>query len=127
MVVLDAWALLAYLRDEPAAEHVQRRWLSDGAAMCSVNLGEALYAQTRAHGHAPATEAIAAARDAMTVVDPDWDLVSTAAAIKARGGISYADAFCIATARHLGAPLLTGDPEILDRADDVEVVDLRVG
>ncbi len=48
-----------------------------------------------------------------------------AARIKARGGLSYADCFVIATAQRYRAPLLTGDPEIIDWAGDVEVIDLR--
>jgi predicted nucleic acid-binding protein len=61
------------------------------------------------------------------VVEPDWSLVMAAATIKANGGLSYADAFCIATALHLNAPLWTGDPEIIDQAAEYscEVVDLR--
>jgi predicted nucleic acid-binding protein len=59
---------------------------------------------------------------------PDWQLVSAAAAIKAHGGLSYADAFCLATAERLGAPLMTGDPEIIERVTDrsYEVIDLRL-
>ena len=38
-------------------------------------------------------------------------LVRRAAAIKARGGISYADAFAAAAASVLDCPVLTGDPE----------------
>jgi len=37
----------------------------------------------------------------------------------------YADAFCVATAQRLDAPVLTGDPEIVALAGEVEVVDLR--
>jgi predicted nucleic acid-binding protein len=50
-----------------------------------------------------------------------------AATIKASGGLSYADAFCIATALHLEAPLWTGDPEIIDQAAEhsCSVTDLR--
>ena len=64
---------------------------------------------------------------ALEVIDPDWPLVATAASIEARGGISYADAFCIATARRRDAPLWTGDPEIVAQAAafSCEVVDLR--
>jgi predicted nucleic acid-binding protein len=65
-------------------------------------------------------------RRSIEIEDPDWSLVRSAAEIKARGGLSYADAFCVATARRHRAPLYTGDPEIvaLD-GDDLEVVDLR--
>ena len=50
-----------------------------------------------------------------------------AAAIKAEGGLSFADAFRIATAVHLDAPLWTGDPEIVDQAEQhsCRVMDLR--
>jgi predicted nucleic acid-binding protein len=55
-------------------------------------------------------------------------LVTAAATIKSRGGLSYADAFCVATALHLNTPLWTGDPEIVEQAAEhsCEVVDLRV-
>lgn len=125
MVVLDSWALVAYLEDQPAAEVVLRAWVERGAAMCSVNLGESLYVRTRRAGAAAATRDIAAARADMTVVDPDWELVAAAAAVKARGGISFADAFCVATAQRLELPLWTGDPEIVALSGEVEVVDLR--
>jgi PIN domain len=36
-----------------------------------------------------------------------------------------ADAFCVATAVRLDAPIWTGDPEIIDLSGDQEVVDLR--
>ena len=37
----------------------------------------------------------------LTVLDPDWPLIAAAAAIEARGGLSFADAFCLATALEL--------------------------
>jgi predicted nucleic acid-binding protein len=127
LVVLDSWALLAYLGDEPAAGQVESAWIAEGAAISSINLGEVLYIRIRSHGEKSANDAVAAIRGPLEVVDPDWALVSTAAAIKARGGLSYADAFCIATALRANARLLTGDPEIIERAahHSCEVVDLR--
>lgn len=70
--------------------------------MCSVNLGEALCMEMR-------------------------PLVRAAAGVKALGGLSYADAFCGATADVLDAQLLTGDSKIVDGADVLpcEVIDLR--
>jgi PIN domain nuclease of toxin-antitoxin system len=126
LVVLDSWALLAVLKREPAAPRVNAVWKDTGVAMCSVNLGEALYAEIRRVGIDRSQAAIGAARADMTVVDPDWQLVADAATLKARGGLSYADAFCVATARRLDLPLWTGDPEIVALSDEVEVVDLRV-
>jgi predicted nucleic acid-binding protein len=126
-VVLDTWALLAHLRDEPAAEQVRKEWVGKGAVMCSVNLGEALYLEMRARGVTGAGNTIEDVRRELKIIDPDWDLVKAAAEVKASGGLSFADAFCIATAKWLDALLLTGDPEIIDLADelDCEVADLR--
>ena len=46
---------------------------------------------------------------------------------QAAGGLSFADAFCIATAVQLDAPLLTGDPEVIEQGAQhgCAVVDLR--
>lgn len=127
MVVFDSWALLAFLADEPAAERIESAWVEEGAAISSINLGEVLYIRIRSQGEESARADIDGVGAALEVVDPDWTLVARAASIKARGGLSYADAFCIATALHRNAPLWTGDPEILALAGDFscEVVDLR--
>jgi predicted nucleic acid-binding protein len=128
-IVLDTWALVAHLRDEPAAERVRKEWLKAGAAMCSVNLGEALYLELRVCGATRANSAVEAARRELVVIDPDWGLVRAAAEVKAQGGLSYADAFCVAAARHLDSQLWTGDPEIVERGEELgcRVVDLRKG
>ena len=129
MVVLDSWALLAYLKNEPSAERIEKEWLSQGAALSSVNLGEALYIRIRERGERAATADIEAIRKHSKIVNPDWALVFSAARIKAGGGLSYADAFCIATAERMKASLWTGDPEIIALAKSMrcEVVDLRTG
>lgn len=126
-IVLDTWALVAHLRDEPPAERVRQEWTGDGAAMCSVNLGEALYLEMRARGVRGAGNTIEDARRELKVIDPDWELVKAAAEVKVEGGLSFADAFCIATAERLNAPLWTGDPEIIGRGNELgcEVIDLR--
>jgi predicted nucleic acid-binding protein len=127
LVVLDSWALLAYLRDEPAAARIEDEWLADRPAICSINLGEVFYILIRDLGEEVAAEQIDAVRRNSNLVEPDWDLVAEAARLKATGRLAYADAFCIATAQRLDGPLLTGDPEIIDRAAELRctVVDLR--
>lgn len=128
MVVLDSWTVLAYLKDEPAAARIEAEWLSQPPAISSINLGETLYMRIRERGEKAAAADISTIRRNSMVIDPDWALVSTAAQIKAAGGLSYADAFCAATAARLDAPLWTGDPEIIDRAGQLpcRVVDLRL-
>jgi PIN domain nuclease of toxin-antitoxin system len=127
LVVLDSWALLAYLKDEPAAARIEEEWLVDPPAICSIDLGEVFYILIRDLGEDLAEEQIELVRRNSTLVEPDWDLTAAAARLKATGRLAYADAFCMATAERLKGPLLTGDPEIIDRAQELPctVVDLR--
>ncbi len=127
MVVFDSWALLAYLGGEPAAGRIESAWLEEGAAISSVNLGEVLSIRMRQDGEETAVATVDQVRALLEVIDPDWPLVSAAASIKAGGGLSHADAFCIATALRAEMPLWTGDPEIVGQAAEYpcEVVDLR--
>lgn len=124
--VIDSWAVLAWLRGEPAGGRVLRLLEAEEQMMSSVNLGEVLYWTIRDRGEERAATVVDGIRSAMRVEHPDWQIVATAARVKARGGISYADAFCVATARRHGLPVYTGDPDIvaLD-GDELEVVDLR--
>lgn len=126
MIVLDAWPVVELLKRKPAAQRIHRLIADHDAHMSSVNLGEAYYALIRSHGRRIAADRIEGIRQVVRVEDPDWALVHAAAEVKAGGGLSYPDAFCLATAQRHGAPLYTGDPEIvaLDGAG-VEIVDLR--
>jgi predicted nucleic acid-binding protein len=117
--------LIALLKDEQAAGRVEEAWAADTPVMCSVNLGEALYLQIRNDGEKAGRAMIEKVRVELDIVDPDWQLVSDAAAIKASGGLSFADCFALATARRHEAPLWTGDPEIIGLAGPGEIVDLR--
>ncbi|MGI8631704.1 MAG: type II toxin-antitoxin system VapC family toxin [Solirubrobacterales bacterium] len=124
-MVLDAWAILALLTNEPAAGRVRSLIVEGEAAICAVNLGEVLYSLIRTIGREFADERVAGVRQVVQVIGVDWPLIELAAETKAEGGLSYADAFCVATARARGSALATGDPEILALADQLEVVDLR--
>ncbi len=125
--MLDAWAVLALLRDEPAAERVEAL-IDDGeAVMSSVNLGEVLYTLIRGVPRHVAGDLVDGVRQAVGVAHPDWPLVEAAARIKAGGGLSYADAFCLATGEAEDAPVATGDPEMLSFAGAAELIDLRTG
>ena len=122
---LDSWAVMAMLNAEPAATRV-REAVEQGAVMSWINLGEVYYLTTRRRGEALARRAVEALQRRIHVEEPDVALVMAAAEVKARGRMSYADAFCVATARRHRAALYTGDPEIIKLdGDDLEVVDLR--
>lgn len=125
VAVLDAWAVMAVLQGEPAARRVRDVIVQDDARISSVNLGEAYYVVQRRRGRRVATEQIDRMRALVRVEDPDWETVRLAADIEAGGGLSYPDAFCVATALRHRAPLYTGDPEIVRLGADIEVIDLR--
>jgi predicted nucleic acid-binding protein len=116
---------MALYEDHPRAGDVFEAIDAGDAIVSAVNLGEALYRLEREHGRDKAVELIEGIRSVTVVEEPDWNLVVAAAHIKAGGGLSYADAFCIATAQRHDAPLYTGDPEILAHEGLAEMVDLR--
>jgi predicted nucleic acid-binding protein len=122
---LDAWALLALVRDEPPAERVEAELAGGTGVISWINLGEVYYHELRRLGEDGAGRLVERARRVLIAEEPDADLVMDAARIKAAGKLSYADCFALATAARHTIPLLTGDPEILEAATGVEVVDLR--
>lgn len=122
--VLDAWAAVALMQDEPSAPQVEKA-IEGGALMSDINLGEALYTLIRRRGEEAAASAIRKFRSTVVGEAPDWSLTRRAAVIKAMGGLSYADSFAVATAQRHSASLLTGDPEIVALHGIVDVVDLR--
>jgi ribonuclease VapC len=115
--VLDSFALLAYLQDEPVASRIEK--LLDGAKkdkcllfLSIINLGELLYITERRGGVAKAQDALALIRQLPIQVMPvDEQIVFSAAHIKANHTLSFADAFVVAIAIQEHAIILTGDPE----------------
>lgn len=124
-MVVDSWAVLALLRDEPGAAAVDRAVAAGTAVISWINLGEVFYVVARVAGEAAAGRAVAAVRRRTRVVDVDPGLVLDAARVKARHAVAYADAFAVALAERLRLPLMTGDPEILALDRPLEVVDPR--
>lgn len=129
--VLDASALLTYLRDEPGAEMVTEA-IAGGGAISTVNLAEVLAtAATRGSDPAELVEKLVRRgllEGALAVVP-----FTTADAIEAARlrpltraeGLSLGDRSCLALARRLHAPALTADRTWLDLAVDVIVRPIR--
>jgi predicted nucleic acid-binding protein len=117
---LDSWAVLAWLDgDEPAAEVVQRA-LDQGPPRVSwINLVEVEYRVCRQHGAAEADIAISRVRELVVEELPGVSRMRAVAALKAEHPIALADCFAIATAAAHSATLITGDPEIIDRAEQL--------
>lgn len=112
--VLDSFAMLAYLQDEPGAQMIQDVLTDENAeiSLCTVNLGEAYYIVHQEQGEAKAEKVLLAVEQLpIQEIVPDRELILQAARIKASFAISYADAFVAALAEHLQGTVVTGDPE----------------
>lgn len=124
---LDAWALIALLDDEPAAEAVEQLIGGGGCVMSWINVGEVRYAEARRGQADEADRAIAMLPAHMELVDASGPRVLAAARLKSRVALSYADCFAATTAMEFGVPLATGDVGLLGLAEPgLRTIDLRV-
>jgi ribonuclease VapC len=130
-LVLDASALLTYLRDEPGAELVAEA-IADGVVISTVNLAEVL-SRSADRGADPAKIAAKLTQsgllDGAITVEP----FTTADAIDAArlrpltrdSGLSLGDRACLALARRLETQVLTADTAWQGVAHDVELHPIR--
>jgi predicted nucleic acid-binding protein len=125
---LDSWAVLAWLDgEEPAAGVVERTIKRERPAMSWLNLVEVHYRATRDHGRREADQVLAELRPLITENLPGIAAMRSVSTLKAEHPIALADCFAVALAAEEEAELLTGDPEIIGRADQLpcKIVDLR--
>lgn len=124
--MLDSFAILALLNNEPGAARVEdllrQAGESSRVVISLINLGEVAYIVERRWG-AEKLRAMLAYLEAaaLEVMAVDRDRVFAAAHIKAKYPLAYADAFAVALARELEATLLTGDPEFKGVSDFITV------
>ncbi len=109
--VLDASALLAYLRKEPGGERVLEAIVAGGAVMTTVNFAEVATWFTR-NGADEAFVRSLRARLVFPLVPVDDDLAIRAALLvplTRSVGLSLGDRLCLSLAARLKAPALTAD------------------
>lgn len=115
--IMDSFALLAYLTDEPSAVRIEMLIEDAKKEKCRlllplINQGEILYITERRGGVIKAQDTLALLRQLPVEILPaDEQSVFSAAHIKANYALSYADAYIVAAAQREGAIVLTGDPE----------------
>lgn len=125
---LDSWAVLAWLDgDEPATAAIEEALKRERPAMSWINLVEVYYRAARDHGKDEADQVLDELRPRITEHLPGVSMMRAAANLKAEHPMALADCFAVALATSEGAVLLTGDPEIIDRAGKIpcNVKDLR--
>jgi ribonuclease VapC len=134
-VLLDAFALIALLRDEPAADEVETIVRRGDAAMSAVNLAEALDVLQRVDGVDRArldalTGPLIGESVGLLVVDEptarDGADVRARCYHRSRSPLSLADCLLLAAALHARAAVATADRPLASaaRAEGIEITAL---
>jgi predicted nucleic acid-binding protein len=129
--LLDSFALMAFLGDEPGAGEVEDLFEaahadSEPLLMNEVNIGE-VYSLLAKRRSPESTDLFLERLEALPIepVSNAFPDVIAAAKIKARYPISYADAFAVATAIRTRAVLVAGDQEFRRVPPIVKIAWLR--
>lgn len=127
-LVFDSWAILSLLNKEKFGDQV-KTLIGDTISangrcyMSVINWGELRYSIARTSGSKKMHDACFLLDEiGFEIIYVDRNRASIAAQIKARGGLSYADAYAAALAMELEIPLVTGDKEFLQLQPELELV-----
>jgi uncharacterized protein len=125
--VLDTWAVIAYLEDEPSGEHVEDLIATSHEEqipiyMSVVNVGEIWYTVAREVSEEEADASVKLLRDLrIQFEDADWTLTQEAARFKSLNKMSYADCYAAALAKIKKADLVTGDTEFKPLDGEIKI------
>ena len=126
-LVLDSWAVLAYLGGEAAGQEVADL-ITDAHEnhipmhMSVINAGEVWYILAREISEAQADAALADLTGlGVEIINVDWPLARMAGTFKARHRMSYADCFAAALAKDRKGDLVTGDKEFKQVEGEVSI------
>ena len=130
-VILDACAMIAFLRDESGAEKVEDYFRDEKCLAHAVNVCEVYYDFLRVADEASAKEAVSDMVSLGLEIKEDmdqsfWQEVGRLKAVIKR--ISLADCFAIALAERFGAPVVTTDHHEFDpiaKMDLCQIVFIR--
>jgi predicted nucleic acid-binding protein len=117
--VLDSWAILEWINGRQPASDLVAKLLAQAEEgrtrllMSAINVGEVYYflrkhySKSLAESWRESSNTLPASIEVPTAED-----IWTAASLKGRFPIAYADAFAAALAQKYNCPLVTGDPEL---------------
>ncbi len=126
-LVLDTWAVIAYLEDEPSGEQVEDLIATAHEEqipiyMSVVNVGEVWYTMAREISEDEANASVKSLRDLrIQFEDADWVITQEAARFKSQHKMSYADAFAAALTKNKKADLITGDNEFKPLDGEIKI------
>lgn len=125
--VLDTWAVIAYLEDEPSGEQVEDLIATAHEEeipiyMSVINVGEVWYTLAREISEEEANVSVKSLRDLrIQFEDANWETTQEAARFKSRNKMSYADSFAAALAKIKKADLVTGDKEFKPLDGEIKI------
>ena len=126
-LVLDSWAILAYLGDETSAQEVADLIASahenrTPMYLSIVNAGEVWYILAREISETKADSAVSDLIGlGIELIGVDWPMTRIAGTFKARFRMSYADCFAAALAMDRKSDLVTGDKEFKQVEREVSI------
>jgi ribonuclease VapC len=126
--VLDSYAILAFLENEPGADRVgemiKHAAESEKPLLLSViNWGEVYYIVRRISGQEKAEEILRIIDTLpIEIITADREITLIAAEFKANGKMSYADCFAAALAKIKKAEIITGDREFKAVGNTVKIL-----
>lgn len=119
-VLIDSWAWIEYWKGgkfaEEAASYIDGE---EESVVSTINLAEVYAWVARSYGDATAGEKVATMEKRCHVVPVERDVAVEAAKIKMKEKLGLADSLILATARHIGARVVTGDSGMKDLRDVV--------
>ncbi len=126
--VLDTWAVIAFLEDEPSGVQVEDLIATAHEEqipiyMSVVNVGEVWYTIAREVSEEEANASVKVLHDLrIQFENVDWTLTQEAARIKSQNKMSYADCYAAALAKVKKADLVTGDNEFKPLDDEIKIL-----
>ncbi len=126
-LVLDSYALIAYLEDEPGADRIEKIFekVKDGGCqvlMSAISWGEVYYSMFRSKGEDKAEDVLIVIEQLpVEIVGVDRNTVYQASRLKARYSVSFADCFAAALAVKRNCKVITGDKEFQRLEKEVSV------
>lgn len=125
--VLDTWAVIAYLEDEPSGEQVEDLIATAHEEqtpiyMSVVNVGEVWYIVAREVSEEEANTSVKLLHDLrIQFENADWLLTQEAARFKSLNKMSYADCYAAALAKFKKADLVTGAGEFKPLDGEIKI------
>jgi predicted nucleic acid-binding protein len=116
--VIDSWAMVAWIQDEPGGRALETFLLKADTGklqllMSWYNVAETFYTVAKRRKLAIAEEFLTRLPSLpVRLMVPDAEGIVAAARVKASHAVALGDAFAIALAQSAGASIITGDQEI---------------